>query len=59
MPEHQMRTALILSLVTPAIQSSIEFSDEQALLMVKNADTIARAMMAHGTTFDDARKGIH
>ena len=60
MPEHHMRTSLILALVTPAVQSPVEFTDDQAILIVRNADRMARAMIALGATFsDETRKGAH
>ncbi len=46
--ESNMRTALILQLSQAFVIGDHELTDDQALRIVKNADTIARAMMASG-----------
>ncbi len=46
--EANMRTALILQLTQGLVMGDHELTDDQALRIVKNADTIARAMIASG-----------
>ena len=59
MPEHQMRASIIMALCTPSVQLHKELTDDQALLIVRNADKLARAMLALGVSFNEAKPETH
>ncbi len=56
--EAGMRTALITYLVQPMMPKDREITDDEALLMVRNADRIARAMIALGAVVITDEKGL-